>query len=214
MRGAPVCDVCEERAYDDLQAIARCWPGTEAMLTAPNKGGDGTGVRSTKNPGIDLNEKTVAARVDITNTLTFWVHLLIEEHPTLTAPRGEADTLARFIGTNLRHLTRHHDHGLAVSIIEDARRLSKLCKRIAYPTGARRYEPGIPCVEHDTNDLGERIPCPGEYGAWVWDGMNHRPDLTCNADPTHVIEPSGFKRLARRVTPEQAMVNLMQKIAG
>lgn len=213
-RGSPICRECEDRAWDDAQTIARVYPSTEAQLTAPVKGGDGTGIRGARQPGLDLNPRVVEARADITNTLTFWTHLLIDEHPTLTTPGNDPSAMARFIGANLRHLTHHHDDGIALSIVEDTRRLARLVVSVAYPKGARRYEPGIPCVEHDTNDLGERVPCAGEYGAWVWDGMGQIPDLTCNADATHVLTPAGFRTLGRTVLHMGNASRLLEAVIG
>ncbi|HEY9250567.1 MAG TPA: hypothetical protein VIO38_15615 [Rariglobus sp.] len=214
MRGAPMCEACEDRAWSDLQTVARVWPDTEAQLTAPNKGGDGTGVRSARAPGIDLNPRVVEARKDITNTLTFWVHLLIDEHETLQLHGTDPSAMARFIGSNVRHLTHHHDEGIALSIVEDAHRLARLVIATAYPKGARRYEPGIPCVEHATSDMGERVPCAGEYGAWVWDGMGYVPDLECSLDRGHVLTPDGFRRLGRTVLRMGATTNLANAISG
>lgn len=213
-RGSPICHDCADRAASNLQDVARDWPATEAQLTAPDRGNDGTGVKSARNPGIDLNPRVVEARADITHTLTFWAHLLLDENQTLPRPRQDVPGLARFVGTNLRHLTHHHDHGLAVSIIEDAHRLARLARSTAYPKGARRYEPGIPCVEHDTDDTGARVPCPGEYGAWVWDGMGHVPDLECSADREHVLTPAGFRRLGRYVRSTAGAARLAGELSG
>jgi hypothetical protein len=211
-RGSALCEKCEDRAWDDLQVVARVWPDTEVQLMGAVKGGDGSGVRAVKDPGLSLNPRVVEARQDITNTLLFWAHLLLDERRTLTAPKGEADALARFVGANLAHLTHHHDQGIAVSIAEDARRLAKLARRTAYPSGARLFKPGVPCTEHTTNDLGERIPCPGEYQAWVIEG-NGLPELACTEDQTHTLSPTGFK-----INPSQinhaAGANLVRVITG
>ena len=195
MPGCSVCDVCEDRAWEACQTIARTWAATEAQLTAPVTHGEP--VKSSRSPGLDLNPRTVEARQRIATEVAFWAHVLTDAASTLR-PRGDdVPALARFLGSNLRHLTRHHDEGVAGAFAGEIRALGRLAVRTAYPKGARLFEPGIPCVEHGTDDRGVRVVCVGTYGAWVWEGMGLLPDLRCSEDQTHVLTPEGFRRLGR-----------------
>ena len=109
----------------------------------------------------------------------------------------EVDWLASWLGTNLRHLTRHNDQREAVAFVEEVTRDARVLRSLAEPLGARKYAPGIPCVEHLTDAMGQRVPCGGSYEARVWDGMGVVPDLRCTVDGTHILTPAGFRRLGR-----------------
>lgn len=120
--------------------------------------------------------------------------------------------LAGWLGSNIRHLTAHHDEREAVAFVDEITRMGAVVRSLAAPKGARTYAPGIPCVEHGTDDQGQRVPCAGTYEARVWDGMGVVPDLRCTVDGSHVLTPAGFRRLGRRVSPDQAAMNLLAAV--
>ncbi len=213
--GWPLCEVCEQRVSENLRDIADLWPDVTEALRSPEVHGEK--VSKSRTIGLPLNETVADARRDALNTLAYWVHVIVEEASTLTAPSFDLEhlpDLAHFLAKHSRWLTRNYDQGVCISISADAHRLRRDLRRAAYPNGGRRYDPGIACVEHGTDDQGARVPCPGHYTAWVFDGMGFQPDLTCSADSAHVLTPAGFRRLKRTVIDPAAAKNLMAAIVS
>lgn len=193
--GSSVCVCCEDRSWDNWRTVTVLWPDLELALAAQGAGGEH--VSGTKTPALVINVGVVEARARIRELTRFWVHVLIETTDTLVPPTGDADQLASFLGTNMRHLTRHPDPGITLGYLEDAREAAGLARRHVQQTGRRTYKPGIPCVEHGTDEHGQRVPCGGEYVAKVQDGMGYVPDLVCTVDSGHVMTPGGFRTLGR-----------------
>ena len=63
--------------------------------------------------------------------------------------------------------------------------------------------------------MGERIPCPGTLWAKLDTGI--MPDLTCDADPTHVTSPTvwerqGWKRRFNRPLDQGGLQRLGERL--
>lgn len=207
MPGMAICDVCEERCWESLHWIADHWRDLEQMLTAPERGADGLPRGTRDGTGITLNEAVADLRAEVASTLAYWAHVILDEHPGFEGPKSQdAPTLARYVARQHRRITRHHDHGLAASLPIDVAELRRQVRRRAFPSGARLFdpEPAIPCMEHSTSDLGERIDCPGHMVAWVHGRMDGYPDLVCTEDETHRLEPARWMKAGKRAMNEAA----------
>lgn len=212
MRNSPVCDTCEQRAYEAWRRVATQWHQTTNALTA-NSSGDSAGrITGGDVNQLTINEHAASDRKKILTDTRYWTHVLIEEGRITKAPAPEdVPKMASLIATHIAHLTRLPNRLQAAGIIQDALDCGRLMRWLTNPQHTRRFRPGIPCVEHTTNDQGKRIECPGEYTAKLGEQMTGLPDLTCTHDATHVLTPAGFRRLGRALNRDGA-ANLLEAL--
>lgn len=210
-----ICDVCEERCWESLHWLADHWQDLEVQLTRPEshaasgmpKGGrDGT--------GIELNEAVADLRHQLDAALHHWVHVLLDEAPGFKGPKSEPVTMARYLAMHHKRITRMTDGAIAADFTCAVADMRRQMRRRAFPSGARLYDPELPCAEHSTSDLGERIPCPGRYVTWVTDRMDGTPDLVCTEDENHVLTPAEFRRAGRRTVKAAAAATMLEAIIG
>lgn len=185
----------------DMQEIADLWPELTARLTG-GSGGDQSGVRRPpgSKPPIDVHIADVTSEIQA--WAVFLARVLIDE--TDWAP-GDHDTPAilHAIATQrVGHFTAHEDTELAHAVTEDAARLAKLARNTARPTGRRTIQLNIPCLEHDTTDLGERTICTGQYATTLTPG-ERIGDFVCTKDASHRMTPLEWQR-SQRHDPKQA----------
>lgn len=186
----------------DIQEIADLWPELTARLTG-GSGGDQSGVRRPpgSKPPIDVHIADVTSEIQA--WAVFLARVLIDE--TDWAPGNHHDTPAilHAIATQrVGHFTSHQDTELAHAVTEDAARLAKLARNTARPTGRRTIQLNIPCLEHDTTDLGERTICTGQYATTLTPG-ERIGDFVCTKDPQHRMTPLEWQR-SQRHDPKQA----------
>ncbi|MBN8882971.1 MAG: hypothetical protein J0H73_11740 [Salana multivorans] len=189
----------------DMLAIVNMWP---ALLTRlePGTSTDESGVRSkpASRPAADL------AVSDLIADVTSWVYFLARTlHDEVTVERDGTtqpwtpatqqmpamlDEIARW---RIGHFTEHDDEMLALAIADYAAEHKRKIRNTIAPTGARRIDLRIPCLEHDTDDHGRRTPCCGSYHTTLNPG---RPlgDMICNNDPTHRMTPAEWQTARRR----------------
>lgn len=211
----PLCATCEDRVDSDLRDIARIWPDTEEALRAPNTTGHSEPVTGSRNHRLPLNEAVADARAETLRTLTTWAQIIAATaglNPPAAVTLDRVPELATWLARHHRALTRNYDPeiGVGSTFTHDLRRQ---LRRVTYPTGARRFpgrnDPQLPCVEHTTNEHGERVPCPGVYYAWITDRQDGFPDLTCSEDEDHILAPTGFRRLGRAALDPAATARLV-----
>ena len=205
MRNSPVCDTCEQRAYEAWRRVATQWHQTINALTA-NSGGDSAGrITGGDVNQLNINEHAASDRKKIRTDTRYWTHILHDEGRITRVPEpDDVPRMASLIATHIAHLTRLRttsETGAphAVGVIQDALDCGRLMRWLTNPQHTRRFRPGIPCVEHTTNDQGHRIECAGEYTARLGEQMTGLPDLTCTHDATHVLTPAGFRKLGRTI---------------
>src|SRR5690606_3002448 len=115
-------------------------------------------------PGLVINESVSEATATITAWGHFLASVLLDE--IYQAPPAGMDTpslLTYIARERLGHFTAHPDEGLRLAFYDDVREHRELAQRHAYPSGRRWIPVHIACLEHTTTDVGERVPCPGEY---------------------------------------------------
>lgn len=196
--GSPLCERCDERAYEDWRMVVKLWPSTVHALVHHSPG-VGEKVDGTPTYGLDLDETAIERRDKVLEDLRYWIHVLIDEERITQAPKhDDAAAMASVVATHVAHLTHHHDEHLAVCVAVDARKAARSCRWLSAPQRSRVYRSGIPCVEHTEDDMGQRVPCPGEYRAKLDDVVVEMPDLKCSENPEHTLTPSGFRGLGRQ----------------
>lgn len=193
------CPACIDKARDRLRGIANAWRALEAALVAGG-GQHGEPVKGSRDVGLVLNEQAATARAMTATALWAYARMVFDwaddadrsiASPAEQTPPG----LALWIAT--RHLdvfTRHAGRYTAVAFMDDVWSLSRMVRSAAYPSGARKVPTGLACVEHATSAEGERVPCAGMMFATVLPQMSSSPDLVCDADDTHRIDPATWQR--------------------
>lgn len=206
-----LCETCEERCWENLHWIADHWRDLEEQLTAPEKPADGMPRGTRDAVGINLNGNVVDARRRITDTLRYWVQVILDENPGFDGPKDHPVAMARYLAKQHRRITRHHDAGVAAGLAIDAHDLRRLAFRYGFPSGARLFQPKppIPCREEIEGEA-----CPGEYQTWVTDRMDELPDLKCSWEPTHTLSPAEFRRVGRRTLDPEAVKTFIDAIGA
>lgn len=124
------------------------------------------------------------------------------------AEPNAGETLRSIAEQRIGHFTAHADEMLALAFADDARRLRELVLPVARPSGRRRLRIGARCFEKGTSDLGERIPCPGQYTVLADPDKPYViPDIVCDVDHHHRIEPVEWQRAYRRTGDAQGAVD-------
>ena len=180
----------------DMREIADLWPELVQRLAGGGGGGDRSGVRLPpgSKPPIDMHAADVTSEIQA--WVTFLARVLIDE-TDWTCPSNDTATILRDIADNrVGHFTESDDEGLREATTDDATRLAKLARNTARPANRRTIRLGIPCLEHDTSALGERIVCTGQY-ATVLNEDERVGDMVCTQDATHRMTPLEWQRSQR-----------------
>lgn len=193
-------------ARDDMLWIADAWPDLLVRLgrdsTAPDEK-----VRGTRPVGLVINEHVSQTMQDVTTWANFLARVLVDETDWTPPPGADTPTLLADIARRrIGHFTEHEDEGLRLSFYDDVASMRQQVQRAAYPSGRRWVPLHVACLEHDTTDLGERVPCEGEYRVLLDpDRPGVVPDMVCELDPSHRISPLDWQRAARKsgYDPEQ-----------
>lgn len=207
------CPRCIDKVRDRLLEMAGMWPDLTAALTRPEvnplaRDEQGKQTRGMGSQGLAINERASDAMASIRQYALFLARILVNERDA-TPPSSETPELLRWAAAwHLGYLTSHPDEGLAQSVLDDAHDHARAGRRVAYPSGARRVETGLPCTEHATSETGERVPCPGTlYGVAVPGTTTYAtlPDLVCTEDPTHRIDPATWRSSRWQARQQRAM---------
>jgi len=191
----------------DLTAIAAAWPDLLGRLT-PGSAVDNSGVRKKPNPfpplPIDSNVSDVIG--EVTEWVLFLAHVLMDETDWTPPEDTSTPSLCLALRDRVGHFSEHPDELLALGILADADRLSRLALHTARPSGRRTIRLGIDCAEHTTSDMGERVPCPGQYATTISED-ERLADLVCTQDKTHRVTPAEWFRAQRRGAYDQRAVD-------
>lgn len=202
------CPDCIAKARTRLHQIASKWADLEDNLTSSEVTTDrdqGKAKNGGKGAtGVVVNERVVEVRARATRDLWSYARMVFdwadEQDRTIASPaRQTVPGLAHWIAD--RHIAVFAVHAgryTAVAFIEDVWSLSSAVHSAAYPSGARKVETGLRCVEHDTSPEGERVECVGEMVAWVRPDVSMLPDLVCTMDRQHTLNPLTWQRLGWR----------------
>jgi len=216
------CPACIEKASEKLHAIADAWADLEDVIVSTGGAGSEP-VKGTKDVGLVLNEKASTARAKTSADLWAYARMVLEwgdEHGrNMTGPaKSTIPALAQWLADwHLSVLTVHAGRYSAVAFMEDVWSDARAVRAAAYPTGARKVPTGLRCTEHVTGVDGDRLPCPGQMVAWVRPQASTLPDLVCEDDRTHVVDPAtwqrvGWKRAHATLDPG-AMLRLAERLA-
>lgn len=199
-RGAAVNAPSALDARDDMLAIADAWPDLLDRL-GREQSRHGERVSGTRPVGLSINELVSDTMREVDGWVHFLARVLMDEllEPWVPRSTDTPDLLREIARERIGHFTHHADEALRIGFYDDAHRLRGLVTRRAYPTGKRVVPLHIPCTEHDTSDLGERVQCAGQFGIMLDpDRPGFIPDMVCSDDPTHRISPAEWQRASRR----------------
>lgn len=217
------CNACIDRAGKQLTDIADLWDDLEEALTGSGAI-FGSEQGKTKNAGkgatgLEVNEAAVTARRAATAHVWAFARIVFDWADSLdrsiAGPRHQTTPeVARWLAKwHVNVFAVHAGRTTALAFIEDTHDVKRAVWSAARPTGARKVETGIPCVDHAVTELGERVPCPGLMVTWVGPETERLPDLVCSVDKAHRVDPAtwqaaGWKRAHARPMNEAAMARL------
>lgn len=196
--GAHLCADCVALVYRDLDRIADRWPDLTDALGSTEKTdrvGQGHTKRGMITTGTPLNEAVSRAMRQCRDALTFALQVINEDHTdtgrTFTPPRfaHAGETAAYLRDWQIPHLTATTARETAEEIATDLHRAESATWRALNPT---RWMAVTGCTAHTTTDTGTRAECGGTLWAKLDTGT--MPDLICDTDPIHVIEPGTWER--------------------
>ena len=196
--GAHLCAACVSAVRDRLDKIADRWPDLIDALTSREPAGEKGGQQKNGalHVGTPLNEAVSRAMAKCREVLWFIVQVIRDDlddigrkfSPPLWPDEGE---MARWVlQWQVPHITAITARETAEEIADD---LAAAEDATYHALNPQRWIKAIPCTEHGTSDMGERVPCTGTLWARVDTGC--MPDLECDADPMHRIGPVVWARL-------------------
>lgn len=202
------CPPCIDTTTTHLHDIANAWDDLEEALMHSEAGRDGEQGK-TKNAGkgatgIVINERAVHARTKASALAWFLIRDILDRYDedgrTLTLPADQTTpSLYRWLASwHINGFATHPGDEFAIEVFVDIARARRDVRAAAYPTGARKFGTGLPCVEHITTVDGDRAPCPGTMHAWVGPQTAALPDLVCSEDRTHKVDPVTWRRAGLR----------------
>lgn len=214
------CPTCIGKARDHLRYVADSWDDLEQALM---RGGGAMGepVKGSRDVGLVLNEQASAARTKAAADLWAYARIVFdwadEADRSIASPSDQTvPGLAVWLAT--RHVdvfAKHVGRSTASAFMDDVWAMSSLVRKAAYPSGARKVETGLRCVEHGTSPDGERVSCMGEMRAWVVPHAVVLPDLVCSEDQTHRIDPATWQRQGwKRAHAGDLDANGVARLAG
>jgi hypothetical protein len=208
-----LCTRCAENARDRLLKIADRWPALTAALqwretptAGPNpprprlvEPDDGAGNAT----GLVTNGQASRAMTKASSLVWYVASVLRDDYddrakpfnpPATNGSMDDVPKLARWIAMwHMDHIVRKiPDEGTVEAIAGDIDDAERAVYAALHPRGEKWASVNLGCTDHATTDLGERVPCPGHM--WAKVGGDLMPDLVCDHDPLHVIEPGVWER--------------------
>lgn len=179
---------------------------------------------------VPLDLTAAQARMDIASWATYLARVLMDEvlveryvGPPWTVtvvveawspPTSDPAGLLRHIAENrIGHFTSG-DPLASADFLDSAEEHARRARAAAWPTGARWIRLHVPCPEAGTSDMGERVPCGGEYRMWMQPGQETLGDMVCDRDSQHRISPVEWQRAMRRkgITSTEGAARLVRTI--
>lgn len=190
--GLRLCHVCSERLATNAITAGQLWHALGRALTGTT--GWGEKASGTRSHGLSVNDAAVEARATIRHTLVA-ISKMISETRGFALPADNIDALADYLARNAAWLAAHETAGDLADELADLAHGD--ARRIAYPSGARRYQLRTPD--------GHPVACPtdGCDGA-LWailrrDDSLLPSELVCSTDDTHRIPASQWLRMGRHL---------------
>lgn len=192
--GRTVCTACVGTLRGLLTDLPDKMEALTAALGRLLRFQDRVGGRNAETP-VPINTKASTVAYQARMRLLAWT-----DH--IAHARGEATpatwaAIGQFLDVRAHWIAAQHDGPEAITALTDTLRdVNQVIDRPRY----RRIPVHVPCVQHDTDDQGQRVPCPGSYYVTLDSTQSFTavPDMVCDHDPTHRLTPAEWQRGIRR----------------
>ena len=227
--GGSLCAACAEALRANLHKIADRWAYLEQCLMERepvDNAEQGKAKHGMVSVGTAVNEAAVRARRACTDAVWFALQVIRDDAddagrpftpPATSATRSQDDTptIARWLAVwQVAHITHRTARDTAEEIARDVAAAEAATYRVVEIGPERKVKVGLPCEQHGTSDLGERVPCPGEMEAKL---SRQMPDLVCSVDASHRIPPDVWSRQywkRAHIVSEDGARRLVDKLRG
>lgn len=196
----PECALPEQH---HLLRIAELWPDLEARLGkqgATDHDGSGRPKKAAGETPAPIDHGVADHIATIQDWTAYLGRTLLDE--TDWKPPHDVSTpsiLRNIAEWRIGHFTQRHDEMVTIAFTEDCEDYHDLALKTARPSGVRRIPLHVQCMNHGTNDQGERVPCNGEYYALLIPDKPMR-DMVCSQDEQHRMSPLEWTRAVKRGT--------------
>lgn len=191
-----LCGSCIQKMTENLQLIADSWLDLEKSLVAAGavlREQAGKQKRGGKTHGLEINETVLQARDEAAKHLRWMVRDLMDGYDqdgrVLLIPQTQTiPAVAAWLAqSHVGYFAAHASDRIALECWGDLAEIRRLIMRGAYPLGAGKLSLGLPCEQHATSELGERVPCTGTIYTMTSRKADGYSDLQCSVDPAHRI---------------------------
>lgn len=184
--GRYLCEIHARRIGEDALTIALRYADLGRVLTSTGSALGDIVSGSKKETGMQLNDRAAEMRMIIKHRLVALARMISEDRG-FALPEDRVPALARYVAANAPWLAAHPAAGDFSEELADA---ASDGFRIAYPTGARRYQLRDPenhpvgCKETVEDDQ----PCPGTLWTVLRRTDSLLPsELVCDHDQEHYV---------------------------
>lgn len=198
--GIYLCHVCSRRMAEHALVIAIRYADLGRVLTASSSA-LGDIVTSSKDQGLQLNDRAAEMRAIIKHRLVAMVRMIAEERG-IGLPEDRVPALSRYVAKHARWLSAHAAAGDFADELADTASESF---RLTQPSGARRYRlkdpsgKAIKCREAVEDDQ----PCPGELWTILRRTDSLLPsELVCDHDGDHYVPADKWMTFGRQWAKE------------
>jgi hypothetical protein len=198
-------------AGNDLWTIRTEWPALAALAACGTETATEP-VKGSRTPPIPINPHVIDVMIEVETWITGLAHTLdVETNWTPPTTPNIRQTLAELYN-HVGHFTEHPDPTIAQTFTTDTPRMATLVYKTAHPSGKRTLRVGVRCDHYTTTDPDNPTPCPGQYTVLADpDNPYVIPDLICDHNRTHRIDPGEWQRAYRRTQDPQAAAHLVAR---
>lgn len=181
-----LCWACRNRLERAIAETPALDTDLELALTQGSRA-KGEHITHRRDPGLVINDHAMQARIAIRQQLVSQARMVVEERGLTTWPRDTVPAMATWLLAHVDWLAAHEAAEVWASEWDELRRE---CRRVAHPSGIRRFDL-FPCIEPE---------CTGILTVVLRPHDDLLPsEITCDQNIEHVWSSGKWMALGRRI---------------